>query len=472
MRTTRPLAVMALLALTFSLTITVAQPAAAASSTAAAVLAELTVRSETQTTTYDRANFRHWIDADSDGCNTRYEVLIDEATTKPSVSSSGCYLSGGAWSSKFDGTTTTDPSSFDVDHMVPLAEAWRSGAHTWTSTQREQFANDLGVDYSLIAVSASSNRSKSDRDPAEWMPPANAYHCTYATEWVLVKYRWGLSVDASEKSALSTYLSGSCGSKAVTLPTKMVSGSGGGYSFTDINDDSQFRAEITWLAEEGISTGYSDGTFRPFSPVTRDAMAAFMYRLAGEPSFNPPAKSPFKDVKPGSGFYKEITWLASTGVTTGYSDGEYKPFRPVTRDAMAAFMYRLAGEPSYRAPARSPFEDIRTSGGFYKEITWLADEGVSTGWSDGTFRPFSSITRDAMAAFMYRFDDTVGVGVGTGGGGGAVPPNPGDTKNCGDFSRWSDAQEWHDRYYRHYGDVGRLDADGDGVVCESLPGAP
>ena len=156
---------------------------------------------------YDRDLFRHWIDADGDGCDTRREVLIAESTTPVSVGS-GCSLNGGTWVSAFDGESTTDASKFDVDHFVPLAEAWRSGAHSWDSTTRQNFANDLGYEMSLIAVSASSNRSKSDRDPSKWMPPSSSFKCEYVYSWIQVKTRWKLSVDSAEANALRSNWSG------------------------------------------------------------------------------------------------------------------------------------------------------------------------------------------------------------------------------------------------------------------------
>ena len=113
---------------------------------------------------YDRAKFRLWVDADHDGCDTRDEVLIKEAVVKPRVGA-GCTLQGGEWRSRYDGLVTKDPSSFDIDHMVPLNEAWQSGAWTWSAAKRQAFANDLGYQASLIAVSASSNRSKGDSEP-------------------------------------------------------------------------------------------------------------------------------------------------------------------------------------------------------------------------------------------------------------------------------------------------------------------
>jgi len=115
----------------------------------------------------------------------------------------GCIVMDGVWFSRYDDERTGNPSSFDIDHMVPLAEAWGSGASTWTDVRRQDFANDLDYRPALIAVTASSNRSKGDRDPAEWMPPSADYRCTYLRQWIGVKYRWGLSVDRVERGAIA-----------------------------------------------------------------------------------------------------------------------------------------------------------------------------------------------------------------------------------------------------------------------------
>ena len=177
-----------------------------------------------------------------------------------------------------------------------------------------------------------------------------------------------------------------------------------------------FAADIAWLASRGISQGWSraDGTreFRPAEPVIREAMAAFLYRLAGEPAFTPPTVSPFADVPVGRAFYGEITWLASTGVSTGWknTDGvwEFRPNEAVARDVMSAFLYRYAGSPDYTPPVSSPFVDVATDHRFYKEIAWMNDTGVSTGWAvDGLgqeFRPTVAVNRDVMAAFLHRLD--------------------------------------------------------------------
>ncbi len=152
---------------------------------------------------YDRDLFNHWIDADGDGCDTRCEVLEAERVS-PAPG-----LPNGGWVSAYDGVLASDPSEFDVDHVVALAEAWRSGASAWDPQRREAFANDLDEPRSLIAVSASSNRSKSDKDPSEWRPPDESYWCEYASDWMTVKVRWGLLVDPIEFTALQ-FLTDTC----------------------------------------------------------------------------------------------------------------------------------------------------------------------------------------------------------------------------------------------------------------------
>ena len=164
---------------------------------------------------YDRKLFNHWIDADKDGCDTRKEVLIAEATVKPKIGAK-CVLSGGTWLSSYDNKTVKGSGTgLDVDHMVPLAEAWRSGAWQWTPEEREIFANDLLDERVLIAVSASSNRSKSDKDPAKWLPKGSKEAvCDYVFNWVSVKYRFSLTIDPKERQVVERItLEPSCNSR-------------------------------------------------------------------------------------------------------------------------------------------------------------------------------------------------------------------------------------------------------------------
>lgn len=164
------------------------------------LLKKLKVASE-HSTGYQRSYFKHWSDANRNGCNTRKEVLMSEALKKP-LKRSSCTLSGGRWKSVYDNIVFTNARLIDIDHMVPLSEAWQSGAYRWDSATREAYANDLGYARSLIAVSATSNRAKGDQDPYLWMPTNRNYWCQYVSDWIAVKYRWGLTIDSTEKRDL------------------------------------------------------------------------------------------------------------------------------------------------------------------------------------------------------------------------------------------------------------------------------
>jgi hypothetical protein len=171
----------------------------------------LTVAAD-QLSGYERTLFKHWIDADKDRCDTRKEVLIQEAVSLPKLSS-GCVFTGGKWISQYDNLATTDYSTLDIDHMVPLSEAWRSGAWKWSPAQREAYANDLTDPRALIAVTASLNRQKSDQDPSTWMPPENK--CLYVSNWIAIKVRYSLTVDSAEANAL-TSLVAQCNITSIT----------------------------------------------------------------------------------------------------------------------------------------------------------------------------------------------------------------------------------------------------------------
>ncbi len=151
---------------------------------------------------YDRGLFPHWIDGDGDGCDTRCEVLAAERH----ASLPG--LPAGGWLSVYDGYSTDEPAELDVDHVVALAEAWRSGASSWPTARRTAFANDLGDQSSLIAVTAATNRSKGDSDPASWQPANRADWCAFATAWTTVKVRWALTADTAEVRSLRNMLVG------------------------------------------------------------------------------------------------------------------------------------------------------------------------------------------------------------------------------------------------------------------------
>ncbi|WP_331461171.1 HNH endonuclease family protein [Micromonospora tarapacensis] len=171
-------------------------------STAVSRLNSLSVAAESHQSSYSRDLFPHWITI-TGACNTREQVLKRDGSNV--VVNSSCYPTSGSWYSPYDGVTRTNPADISVDHVVPLAEAWRSGAWAWSTSRRRTYANDLGGP-ELWAVTGSVNSSKGDRDPAAWKPPRTAFHCTYARAWIQVKWYYGMSVNSAEKSALGTML--------------------------------------------------------------------------------------------------------------------------------------------------------------------------------------------------------------------------------------------------------------------------
>ncbi|MCF1598186.1 HNH endonuclease family protein [Streptomyces muensis] len=182
-------------------TASAALPTPVSAATARTYLASLTVATEDRTG-YDRDLFPHWI-TQSGTCNTRETVLKRDGSGV--VTDSSCAATSGSWYSPYDGATWSAASDVDIDHLVPLAEAWDSGADSWTTSRRQSFANDL-TRPQLIAVTDNVNQAKGDQDPATWMPSRTAYRCTYVRAWVQVKYYYDLSVDSAEKSALTNYL--------------------------------------------------------------------------------------------------------------------------------------------------------------------------------------------------------------------------------------------------------------------------
>ena len=264
-------------------------------------IALLAVSDDLAPVSYNRDDWgSSWGDQDGDCISTRHEVLILESLEPVELSSDGCRVMSGYWYGAFAGIYTSDPSSFDIDHFVPLANAHDSGGWIWNTATKNAFYNDLLDPQHLIAVSASENRSKGARGPDEWKPSDVTYWCQYAVSWVEIKNRWGLTVTTTEQAALLLMIE-SCDGPP-----------------NDENNSSLPTATV----------------------------------------------------------------VSTTAVP-----------------------------------------DLTTT----------------------TTEPTNTST---------------------------IPPNPGNSKNCGDFSTWLEAQEWFDTYFPHYGDVGDLDRDNDGVACESLPGAP
>lgn len=184
------------------------------------------------------------------------------------------------------------------------------------------------------------------------------------------------------------------------------------YGFADVFDDTPHSGEIGWMAASGTSEGFSDKTFRGLTQVARQDLAAFLYRLAGSPEYSPTQEeqSRFSDVNTATPHAKEIWWLASNDITSGFPDGTFRGTSTVARQDMAALLRRFTArflDPSAAThhPSSSDmaaFLDVSHSTPHAEDIWWLASEEISSGYSDKTFRGTSAVARQDMAAFLWR----------------------------------------------------------------------
>lgn len=142
---------------------------------------------------YNREDWGNWIDEDGDGLNTRHEVLAEESLIKPVISNNK--VVSGKWFDKYTGKYFTNPSDLDIDHLVPLKNAYISGASNWSKKKKNRYYNYLKSDNHLIAVSKSANRNKSDKSPVDWLPPNKEYQCEYVREWFKIKTAWELAIE-------------------------------------------------------------------------------------------------------------------------------------------------------------------------------------------------------------------------------------------------------------------------------------
>jgi len=205
---------LAALVAVLALGLVVPQDAGARGATPHPKLAELRVRPEGSMVGYSREEFPHWSDAqeygwrlpagtpDPGSCDVREAALIRDG--KEEVVGGGCSVATGRWFDPYTGNTYLQPADIDIDHVVPLANAWRSGADSWTTARRERFAN---VPPDVLAVEDNANQQKGDKGPEAWKPPRTAYHCVYSKKWINIKHQWTLSVTREEKSALKQMLS-------------------------------------------------------------------------------------------------------------------------------------------------------------------------------------------------------------------------------------------------------------------------
>ena len=183
----------------------------------------------------------------------------------------------------------------------------------------------------------------------------------------------------------------------------------GSLGFNDVAGNA-FLTEIGWMSDTGLATGFADGGFKPTNAIPARRWPRSSSASCTAVPTPACSSAPFSDIPASNEFCGEIVWLASTGITGGFTDGTFRPTIAVSRQAMAVFLFRLNRAGS-EAPgcASPPFNDVPANDQFCGEIRWLEDTGITTGFPDGGFHPASAVSRQAMSAFLYRYDrGTVG----------------------------------------------------------------
>jgi hypothetical protein len=212
-------------------------------------------------------------------------------------------------------------------------------------------------------------------------------------------YTWGGGASTGPASEVVVTLTGGpANSDSYTIIPAYTPCGGGGVSFSDVPASHPFAAEIECLVDLGVTDGFSDGTFRPGARITRQAVVAWLWRLAGAPS--PSVLPEFSDVPEGHPFADAIAWAAGRNIVNGFPDGTFHPGAEVTRQAVAAWAWRYVFSPSTSLP--TGFSDVPNDHPFARPIAWAAHSGIASGFADGTFRPDQRITRQAVAAWMCR----------------------------------------------------------------------
>jgi subtilisin len=187
--------------------------------------------------------------------------------------------------------------------------------------------------------------------------------------------------------------------------------------FPDVDGSHPFLLDVEWAAAAGVLDGYPDGTFRPAGALSRQAVAAALHRLAGEPAGSLPGGDHpdpgFSDVDADHPFYDAIAWAVAEGVTTGYPDGTFRPGALISRQAVVVQLHRLAARSATPPTGPHPdpgFSDVGPDHLFHDSIAWAVAEGIATGYPDGAFRPGASTSRQALTAYLHRLVEVIGPG--------------------------------------------------------------
>ncbi|WP_409967396.1 S-layer homology domain-containing protein [Bengtsoniella intestinalis] len=261
-----------------------------------------------------------------------------------------------------------------------------------TSTYTSSVASTSNGD-----VSISSSKSASGTKITITTDPNNGYEVGTVT----VAYSSGREVTVTDNGD-GTYSYIQPGA-AVTVTVTFVSEDGEESetetnTFTDVDVNAYYYDAVLWAVDNGITAGYADDTFRPTDSCTRAQAVTFLWRAAGEPEAT--IDNPFSDLDETAYYYNAVLWAVENDITTGYEDGTFRPNTTCNRGAIVTFLYRASGEPTASGTAMS---DVAVDSYCYDAVLWAVSEGITTGYSDGTFQPNTVCNRGAIVTFLYRY---------------------------------------------------------------------
>ena len=416
---------------------------------------------------YDRDEWRHWTDEDGDCQNARQEVLITESTVAVEFASDDqCRVSSGRWQGPYTGEVVNEPTKLDIDHMVPLENAHRSGAWAWDRQRKRDFANSMGYENHLIAAISSANRSKGSKGPERWRPPLESYWCVYAIDWVTIKNNWDLTVTEAEYAALREMLA------TCPMPALLQRKDGRQpVSATPVPTPVPV-ATPTPTPRPTVPPGLR---YDPFGP-DRDCgdfdtyqEALDFYIAAGGPASDPHNLDSDGDGEPCSSLPRTKFEGQSAKLVPAAGLGFSVPVSlyPSTTQAPAALLTTPTPTPS-PSPTPAPVPTA-THAPTPTPVSTANPEPASTPSPSPTPTPIPvptqtatpepTSTPTAIPLTNPEFWD--------------LPFDPnGPDRSCDDFSLWWEAQNFFHAAGGPNSDPHGLDGNADGVACQSLPGAP
>ena len=418
---------------------------------ASTIILQLNISPADTQVPYDRGEWKHWIDSDDDCQSTRHEVLIYESAIAIEFEDrEQCEVATGSWTDPYTGDIFTDPRDLDIDHMVPLSNAHKSGGHAWDAERKRRYANDLTYQGHLIAVSASANRSKGGKGPDEWRPPNTDYWCQYALDWVTIKWEWELTATESEASALSEMLD--------TCETRI-------YIQTILREDVE-EETLTPTATSLPQVSPPTETPTPIFPLPTASPTETPTQVPILTPTPTPMSVDFPKPLPDHNCSDFYIWSEAQAFFEAQGGPNSDPHH-LDHDGDGVACQTLPGAPSGSLTPESG--DVETASLTSK----CSDFNV---WEEAQV---FFVSHGGPEADPYSLDMD-GNGIPCQSLIGAPTPTPTITptptpihdRNCSDFATWLEAQAFFESEGGPGSDPHRLDRDGDGIACQSLPGAP